>query len=67
MSFWYTINCPRNRPCWEINPVLWNCFCQAMIEKYGVAPSQNQLYTEQYVVQRMDMEAAKEEMDGDES
>lgn len=67
MTFWYTIDNPRDRPCWEVNPKLWDHFCDAIEHLYGMRPQRNQLYTEQYVVQRMDMETVNEGWDGHEA
>lgn len=61
MDFWYTIEEPRNQPCWEVNPLLWEQFSKAMLGMHGAVPQRDLLYTEQYVVQRMDMETVKEE------
>ena len=50
-KIWYTVEIPRDKPCWEVNPRLWAHFCGL----HGVAKSlENELYTEQYVVQAMD-------------
>lgn len=67
MTFWYTIENPRNQPCWEVNPRLWDSFVAAMLENHGAVPERNILYTEQYVVQRMDMENELELWDGHET
>ena len=67
MPFWYTIEEPRNQPCWEVNPKLWESFTKAMLENHGFVPERNILYTEQYVVQRMDVENESELWDGHET
>lgn len=67
MSFWYTIENPRDQPCWEVNPRLWDSFSNTMLENHGSLPERNILYTEQYVVQRMDMENELEFWDGHET
>lgn len=62
MVFWYTVDLPRNKPCWEVNPNLWDCFSLAMQQRYGVDPVRSEIYTEEYVVQRMDMEISNREL-----
>jgi len=55
--FWYTIDQPRDRPCWEINPPLWEAFKLWSAAKRGFIPDRKAIYTEQYIVQFLDTES----------
>lgn len=54
-AFWYTIGQPRNLPCWDVNPPLWKAFKLWMKSNQNIEPTRNSIYTEQYIVQLLDM------------
>ena len=54
MKFWYLIDTPRNKPCWEVNPQLWEYFTLESCRLFNTLPKKDPLYTEQYVVQLLD-------------
>lgn len=51
---WYTVDTPRDRPCWEVNPRLWEHFSRLMADR-GATVTRNPIYTEQCVVQAIDL------------
>lgn len=64
MRYWYSMDAPRSRPCWEVNPILWDFFCKTASDRIGKTPKKNVLYTEEHVVQILDREYFKIEEDG---
>lgn len=54
MTFWYTIDIPRTRPCAEVNPNLWKNFKELYRQHIGKTPVQTELFTEEAVVQWLD-------------
>lgn len=54
MNFWYLIDTPRDKPCWEINPNLWDYFVLESSRTSKHTPAKDSLYTEAYVVQMLD-------------
>lgn len=56
MTYWYTIDTPRDKPCWKVNPGLWDFFSTVVEKSTGLPPHKNELYTEGYVVQLLDKE-----------
>lgn len=56
MKIHYTIDLPKNKPCWEVNSELWKEFSLDFYQRYNRYPAKDQLYTEQYVVQLYDIE-----------
>lgn len=56
MTQWYTIDIPRDKPCWQVNPGLWQFFCGVVSEATDKLPHRHDIYTESYVVQLLDKE-----------
>jgi len=55
MKIKYTIDLPKNAPCWEVNKDLWKDFSLDYYNQFKRYPAKDQLYTEQYVVQLCDI------------
>lgn len=56
MKIHYTIDLPKNKPCWEVNQELWKEFSLDFYRRFERYPDKDTLYTEQYVVQLYDSE-----------
>jgi hypothetical protein len=54
METWYTVEQPRDRACWEVNPRLWEHFSNRVLQDTGRNPMRSPLLTEAYVVQTLD-------------
>jgi hypothetical protein len=62
-NIWYTVDEPRDIPCWQCNPNLWFIF-NKLREQRGLSQLSNlDYFTEQYVVQTIDLEFSKENYD----
>lgn len=49
-----SVDAPSDRPCWEVNPLLWRLFCESYRGKAGWGPGHHSLYTEAFCVQWFD-------------
>lgn len=58
MTFWYTIDIPRTKPCAEVNPILWKHFTETYKIATGQAPIPTDMFTEELVVQWLDQNVA---------
>ena len=63
VKFWYTIGQPRNLPCWEVNPILWESFKDWTKLNQNIVPERNVIYTEEYIVQFLDSKVQDEQME----
>jgi hypothetical protein len=55
MTVRYIVDTPRNKPCWDVNPELWTHFSATVHKLEGHYPNRSAIYTEEYVVQFLDL------------